>query len=287
MRRDEEDKHYAERQQRRIVDALRSRIKHLEPPVVLSDTWEQVRARIEKTEEYRLLGTDDLRRSAYEKFMRRLKEKEEHDREFGRRDQHERDYDHRNGYARDRRYKTRSPEPDAYEADRRKAQADRERQYRKSSVTGLSPPHRRYRDERDRYERRSSKQGSLSHYDHERRERDAERERLYISRADPREKASELDYGDSKPITSRRRRDSDGESLGAKRDSKVSLRIETGPMGIVTNASIQRSRKNRDSRERTSSPSNQQLKVPQQLDTAQDSTMGMRSGSEEGEIEED
>ena len=222
MKRDEEEKHYAERQQRRIVDALRSRIKHLEPPIVLSDTWEQVRARIEKYEEYRLLSTDDLRRSAYEKVIRRLKEKEENDRDFGRRDQYEREYDHRNGYSRDKRYKTRSPELDAYEADRRKAQADRERQYRKSSVTGLSPPHRKYRDERDRYERRSSKQGSLSHYDHERRERDAERERLYISRADPREKASELDYGDSKPITTRRRRDSDGESVGTKRENKVS-----------------------------------------------------------------
>ena len=221
MRRVEEDKLYAERQQRRVVDALRSRIKHLEPPVSSDDTWEQVRARIEKFEEYRLLDSDDTRRSAYEKFLRRLKEKEDYDRDFGRRDHYERDHDHRNGFSRDRKHKTRSPEPDAYEADRRKAQADRERQYRKSSMTGLSPPHRRYRDERERYDRRSSKQGSLSHYDHERRERDAERERLYISRADPREKASELDYGDGKPTITRRRRDSDGESLEGKRDSKV------------------------------------------------------------------
>lgn len=221
MRREEEDKLFAERQQRRVVDGLRSRIKHLEPPVLLSDTWDQVRARVEKFEEYRLLENDEIRRSAYEKFMRRLKEKEDYERDLSRRGQHDRDHDHRNGFSRDRKHKTRSPEPDAYEADRRKAQADRERQYRKSSVTGLSPPHRRYRDERERYDRRSSKQGSLSHYDHERRERDAERERLYVTRADPREKTSELDYGDSKPATSRRRRDSDGDSLGGKRDNKV------------------------------------------------------------------
>ena len=222
QKRNEEDKHLAERQQRRMIDALRSRIKHLEPPVTLDDTWEQVRARIERFEEYSILNTDDLRRSAYEKHLRRMKEKEEYNRNSSRKDYHDHDHDHRNGYSRDRRHRTRTPEVDAYEADRRKAQADREKQYLKSNNPVHSPTHRRYRDERDRYDRRSSRQGSLSHYDRERRERDAERERSYTNRADPREKASELDYGDSKPTAIRRRRDSDGENFGLKRDTKVS-----------------------------------------------------------------
>ncbi len=242
LRRSEEEKHHAERHQRRAVDALRSRIKHLEPPVQVGDTWEQVRARVEKLDEYRALDSDELRRSAYDKLMRRLREKEddlERDRS-SRRDHRpdrerdrERDRDHRNGHsARDRRRRTRTPEPDAYEADRKKAQADRERQYRKASATGLSPPppppppassSHRHRDDRDRYERGSSRQVSLSHYDRERREREAERERSYVSRADPRDKGGELDYGDSRAVSVRRRRDSDAESPGSRRDSKVSL----------------------------------------------------------------
>lgn len=241
LKRNEEDKHHAERHQRRAVDNLRSKIKHLEPPVAVGDTWEQVRPRVEKLEEYCALDSDDLRRSAFDKFMRRLKEKEEdqerdrsrrdhRDRERDRPRDRERDRDYRNGHAdshRRHRTRTRSPEPDAYEADRKKAQADRERQYRKTgSSTGLSPPYRRdrERDDRDRFERdRGSRQVSLSHYDRERREREAERERSYVSRADPRDKGSELDYGESRPGSIRRRRDSEGESPASRRDSKVCL----------------------------------------------------------------
>lgn len=273
QRRSEEDKHHAERHQRRAVDALRSRVKHLEPPVMLGDTWEQVRPRIEKLEEYRALDSDELRRSAFDKVMRRLKEKEEdYEREKSRREhrdrERDRERDYRNGHASPhRRHRIRTPEPDAYEADRRKAQADRERQYRKTSMTGLSPPPpaRRERDERDRYERASSRQVS-SHYDRERREREAERERSYISRADPRDKGSELDYGESRPGSMRRRRDSGDDSPGSRRESK-------------------RTRRDRTSRERTFSPrGHRRSRTPGQQPVPEPvkEDPGLRSGSEEG-----
>ncbi|KAF2842414.1 hypothetical protein M501DRAFT_998702 [Patellaria atrata CBS 101060] len=269
LRRSEEDKHHAERHQRRAIDALRSKIKHLEPPVALGDTWEQVRSRIEKLEEYRTLDSDELRRSAFEKVMRRLKEKDEEDKDRSRRDHRdrdrERDRDYRNGHATPRRRRTRTPEADPYEADRRKAQADREQQYRRGGVRGLSPPKR---DSYDRYDRGSSRQVSQSHYDRERREREAERERSYISRADPRDKASELDYGDSRPGSTRRRRDSEGDSPDSRRDTK-------------------RTRRERLSRERTVSPGKQRSKTPPAQPAPPAEDPAVRSGSEEGEIEED
>lgn len=257
-RRSEDDKHQAERQQRRAIDALRSFIKHLEPPVRLGDTYESTRSRFEKSEEYIALPDDELRRSAFEKVIRRLKEKEEdtekerskrrdrasiektsyRDRE---RDRGERS--HRNGrHAR----QSRSPEPDAYEADRRKAIADRERNYRKTNVadTLLSPgrrgserpEHRSDRGDRDRErepqrDRERERDLDRPHRgrrddDRDRRERDEERDRLYRRRGDPRGNIDELPYGDDKPSGSRRRRaDSDIESASSRRDSKVRLQF--------------------------------------------------------------
>jgi hypothetical protein len=87
--------------------------------------------------------------------------------------------------------------------------------------TGLSPPRRRERREDDRFERpRRSPAGD--HYGTERREREVERERSYVSRADPRESSvSLLDYGDGtgRTASARRRRDSD--ESASKRDIKV------------------------------------------------------------------
>ncbi|KAK5163015.1 hypothetical protein LTR04_002815 [Oleoguttula sp. CCFEE 6159] len=263
VKRSEEDRYAEERRQRRATDALRSRIKHLEPPVLLGDTWEKIRPRVEKSDEYRAVDSDELRQGAFDKVIKRLKEKEEdveRERERRGRDRRDRERDRErdpprnsNSYSdthgrRDRRHRTRSPEIDAYEADRRKAIADRERQYRKASITGLTPPPRdrrdrdreRDRDDRGRLERYDSRDGrdrrdrqvSLSIYDRERREREAERERTYVSRADPREKGRELDYGDSGsdaelPKTNtngtgslRRRRDSEL-SAESRRDNKV------------------------------------------------------------------
>lgn len=232
--REEDLERDAKRQQKKAVDALRSRIKHLDPPVVIGDTWEQVRPRVERYEEYKLVSSDDDRQAAFDKHMNRLKddaaERERlrrHDRDRGARD------DRHASSRRDRgdRRRSRTPntrESDAYEADRRRAASERERQYRHSSIGGLSPPprggDRRLRD--DRYERddrdggrRGERQVSLSVYDRERREREAERERSYISRADPRAKASELDYGDSSDAPPSRPESTSGKRASGAVDS--------------------------------------------------------------------
>ncbi|KAF2748105.1 hypothetical protein M011DRAFT_401045 [Sporormia fimetaria CBS 119925] len=262
-KREEEQRRHSEKHERRAMDDLRSVIKHLEPPVLVTDTWDTVRPRIEKTSEYRELKSDSARQSVFDKYIRRLQEKEQ-DRERSRRDGRDRDRDrrdreYRNGTDSHRRHRTRtrSPEPDPYAAERRQAQQDREARYRNSDRTGLSPPSRRHRDrEDDRYE--PPRRGSGDHYGRERREREAERERTYVSRADPRERSSELDYGDSPAVSTRRRRDSD-ESASARRDNK---------------------------RARYSPSRSRRSKTPAQAEPVKEDP-GLRSGSEEGEIEED
>lgn len=126
---------------------------------------------------------------------------------------------------------SRSPEPDAYEADRRKAIADREKNYRKGNAadTLLARGDRldRDRDHRDRdmdidKPHRSRRDEGLSHYDRERRDRENEREKLYRRRGDPRGSIDELPYGDERP-SRRRRADSDVESAGSARVAKVRI----------------------------------------------------------------
>lgn len=241
--------------------------------------------RLEKYEEYKSLESDDLRQTAFEKVIRRLKEKEEdaeRDRESRDRDRRrdrDRDRDYRSGtsYRGERRgpssRQSRTPEPDAYEADRRKAQADRERSYRKTS--GLSPVRERWderdrdRDRRDRDRERSSR--PPSHYDRERRDREDERERLYRTRGDPRGSRDELDYGgDTRSVVSndrRRRRDSDTESVASRSAKRYRRDSRDRSKGA---------RKDRDRRERT----------PTAADEAKEEK-AVHSGSEEGEIEEE
>ncbi|OJI97515.1 hypothetical protein ASPVEDRAFT_119203 [Aspergillus versicolor CBS 583.65] len=284
FRRNEEEKHAADRHQRRAIDALRSRLKRLEPPLRSTDTWDQVKPRLEKYEEYRSLESDDLRQTAFEKVIRRLKEKEEdaerdresRDRDRGSRRDRDRDRDYRSGtsYRGERRRpssrQSRTPEPDAYEADRRKAQADRERSYRKTS--GLSPVRERWDErDRDRDRRDHDRERSSRPYDRERRDREDERERLYRTRGDPRGSRDELDYGgDTRSVVSndrRRRRDSDTESVAsrsAKRHRRDSRDRSNG------------ARKDRERRERT----------PTVTDEAKEEK-AVHSGSEEGEIEEE
>ncbi|ROW11092.1 hypothetical protein VMCG_00971 [Cytospora schulzeri] len=217
----DEDRH-AERQQRRAIDDLRSYMKRLDPPITLSDTYEKVKSRLQKTPEFQTVTSDEGRRSAFDKHMRRLREKEEElEKDRRRRDrsrdrfrerERERSRDrgersHRSG--RTPRRSSRSPEPDLYEADRRKAIAERERNYRKTSMaeTLLS----------DR-----------SHYERERRDREEERERSYRRRVVERD-VDDLNYGDEKPAvpTRRRRADDEDERRPESRDSKIEERYFT------------------------------------------------------------
>ncbi|KIW99709.1 uncharacterized protein Z518_11122 [Rhinocladiella mackenziei CBS 650.93] len=285
LRRSEDEKHAADRHQRRAVDALRSRIKHLEPPVRITDSWEDVKSRVEKTEEYHAVGSEELRKSAFEKVVKRLKEKEE-DAEKDRERKHPRrgdDRDYRNGYRAEPRHGrlSKSPEHDAYEADRRKAMAAREKQYRKTSSMGLSPPPSyRDRDRRERDERhgrldrdRSPPPRHLGTYERERREREEERERLYRTRADPRGSRDELNYGEeSRSVTGseRRRRRGDGSDAES---------VDSG------HRSAKRYRRDR----RGSSRDKHKSKTPEppKKDVQMPEPSGVHSGSEEGEIEED
>lgn len=282
-KRAEDDKAHAERNQRKAIDNLRSVIKRLDPPVRVTDSYEDVAPKLQSYDEFKILDDDEARRSAFEKHIRRLKEKEEDvERERSRRDRDHRNgsrrYDERSDRGEDRR-RTRSPEHNAYEADRRKAQADRERLHRRGSF-GLSPPPRDRRDERgdyyrdDRYRRRDDRDRYEGIYERERREREMERERSYISRADPRDVGIALHYGDeedvgssSRPGSVRKRRESDE---GRKRESKVSLQFKHSASSVKANVGVQR-------RRRTPEANETMLKEDEPA---------LQSGSEEGEIEE-
>ncbi|KAL8733729.1 MAG: hypothetical protein Q9166_001922 [cf. Caloplaca sp. 2 TL-2023] len=273
VRRSEHEQHTSERHQRRNIDALRSKIKHLSnPPVTASSTWESVRPQIAHLEEFKILEHDELRKQAFEKVMRRVREKEE--------DTLERERSaHAGGGKRDRRNghrepRHRTPELDIYEAERRKAMADRERVYStKAGGTGLSPPlpvprsrerdrHVRLDSRGERSERRGHRYPSdLEHTPRSRVEedglRDRERERLYATR--PRGER-ELDYGDLRVGGSmRRRRGSEGSEEGSLRKRR---RGETP-------------REDRRRKEKTKTPELAKEEV------------GLRSGSEEGEMVED
>ncbi|KAL8665446.1 MAG: hypothetical protein Q9168_007692, partial [Polycauliona sp. 1 TL-2023] len=137
VRKSEHDQHASERHQRRTIDALRSKIKHLSnPPITASSSWETVRPQIAHMEEFKLLESDDLRRQAFEKVIRRLREKEDDHPDRAHTAAVGKQRDRRNGghvydprdRDRDRELpRHRTPELDIYEAERRKAMADRER----------------------------------------------------------------------------------------------------------------------------------------------------------------
>ena len=221
-RRADAEREEVERTQKKAVDSLRSSIKHMRPSIRADDRYEDVLPQLEALREFRD-ATEMTRREAFDRYIHRQRDKEKEER--GHRDK---DRDQRNGSRRDnerdadRRRDDRTPELNSYEEDRKRAQADRERQYRKASF-GLTPPRDR-RDEREDRHRRHRRDESI--YERERREREIERERNYVSRADPRDKGRALDYGDddlptSRPGSIRKRRDSDV-SAGGRRDPKVS-----------------------------------------------------------------
>lgn len=269
-KRHEDSKLDAERHKRDIIDGIRTQMKRNRPAIRLEDTLEDVTRLLAGTRDWEA-ADDDMRATAYEKYMRRLKERDEHERDRARRDRDDRNGARRDDRdrSRDRRHRTRTPEIDAYEADRRKAQEARERSYRKPSF-GLTPPPRDRRD--DRYisredDRRHDRRDGVSVYERERRERELERERSYISRADPRDKGKTLDYGDedavgSRPGSVRKRRESDG----SMRESKVSRLMRT-VFELYTDY-LQRSRR------------------AESAGVLKDEEPALQSGSEEGEIEE-
>ncbi|KAF2735207.1 hypothetical protein EJ04DRAFT_523003 [Polyplosphaeria fusca] len=309
IQRDEAERLGAEEVERRGMDDLRVAMRNLVPPITSAENWDDVRPRLEASPEFRVLE-EPSRVAAFDKYIRRLKEKErtdrsdrgrrtdrgdrdrgdrdrDRDRDRGDRDRdrdragdrdrdrrerdHGRDRDYRNGTSESHRRRhgtrTRSPEADAYEAERLKAQEDRVARYRNDGGTGLSPQRRPHRED-DRYER--SRRGSTDHYGSERRDRAADREHKYMSRADPRDPPpTKLDYGDSRGIPARRRRDSDSEN--------------------ESNASRKRPRYSPRSprRDRRSKTPGQQGTEAIESNAVASANAHYHSGSEEGEIEED
>lgn len=244
QRREEEKQIGVERQQKAIIDSLRSAMKKVHPPIRAEESYDDVVARLSGIRDWDTAG-EEVRKRAYEKYMARWRERDD---DRPRRDrERDRSRDYRNGPRRDERddrrdrvrQRTRTPEIDAYEADRRKAQADRERSYRKASF-GLTPPPPRGVDRYDDRDRRDDRRDERRRptrdgfHDNERRAREAERERNFMSRADPREKNKTLDYGDddvvgSRPPSIRKRRESET-SMASRRESKVSSIVMHSPL---------------------------------------------------------
>ena len=217
-RRAHDDEHAAERARRRAADALRARLRRLEaPPLRPDDDWAAVRRRVEHTDEFRALPDEDLRRQAFDKVIRRLKDKDDDAPSRARpargadRDRAPASTDGRRGTAR----RTPEKEPDAYEADRRKAVADRERQYRRGGPDALSPPPPRRRST-ERADRRG--EGGRLSAGFERERRDADRERGHRSRAGG--GRDELDYGNGGGRRRTRDMSEGAESVGSRKRAR-------------------------------------------------------------------
>ncbi|OAR01834.1 hypothetical protein LLEC1_05751 [Akanthomyces lecanii] len=292
-----------DRHQRRTMDDLRAYLKRMDPLVTLSDTFDKVRPRILKSAEFQSLP-DDALHSVFDRHMRRLREKEE-DLERGVRRSSERDVSrrdgdraprserpHRSGGAGGRR-RSRSPaELDPYEADRRKAIAERERNHRKSTMAenllasergggrlSPPPPSRRDRDARDPrdardYDRPSRSRRGDDDRDYDRRDREEDR---YRRRGADRGSYDELPYGDERPAGARRRRQ-DEEDDYSRRDSRDSKRARRDRSRERTPA--------RDERPRGKTPPRAAAAAVAAADAGKDKDAEMLSGSEEGEIEE-
>ncbi|KAI0126010.1 hypothetical protein BJ170DRAFT_685253 [Xylariales sp. AK1849] len=318
-KRSSDDDKQLERQQRRAFDDLRSYIKHMDPPVLPDDTWEKVRPRLVRAPEFQAITSEESRRGAFEKVLRRVRDREEEDRDRPKRrerspdrgtyrDKDRGDRSHRSDRARPSRH-SRSPEPDAYEADRRKAIAEREKNYRKSSMAESLLADRRpsdsYRDRdvrdrdvrdrdvRDRDVRdRDARDRDVRDRD---RERDRDRDRDYRSRRE-----------DPPSHYARERRDREEERERLYRRRVEREPVDALPYGDERPTSSRRRREDDDDHDRRDSRDSKRLrrektprertppkeappktKTPPAVQPPPQDDGGVHSGSEEGEIEED
>ncbi|VVT49651.1 uncharacterized protein SAPINGB_P002375 [Magnusiomyces paraingens] len=73
----EEDRYADERRIIRAQNDLRALFKELDnPPIGIDDKWEDVRPRVINSEEYTRVPTEELRREAFDRYIRRLQERE-------------------------------------------------------------------------------------------------------------------------------------------------------------------------------------------------------------------
>lgn len=240
------------------------RIKRLRPSVRHTDTWESVAPNL-RYEGYEDLD-DETRREIFEQYKRELREGS------GLSDRSA-DRDQRNGHTRPR--SANGPvEVNAYEAERKRLGEDRERRARRADSPG------RYRDDRDRYnDRDGGRMPSTDYFFRRRDSRDRDRshgDRSRASRADPRDKPVDLSYED--------------EPVREEQDRRPVRRFYSDSW-IYTNRS-QTSRGHRDERRRwhpyedtrSDAARSRVSRVTTPETTATE--RAVRSGSEEGEIEE-
>ncbi|KAK7969618.1 hypothetical protein PG996_001941 [Apiospora saccharicola] len=262
-----DDERQSERQQRRAIDDLRSFIKHMDPPILPEDTWEKIRPRLVRTAEFKAVTSEEARRGAFEKVLRRVRDREEEDRDRPKRrerspdrgtyrEKDRGDRSHRSDRVRPSRT-SRSPEPDAYEADRRKAIAEREKNYRKSSMAESLLSDRRASDtyrERDTRDVRDRDRERERERERERdRERDRDRERVRSRDRDFPPRPRRDDYA-------RERRDREEERERSYRRRVERAPVDELPYGDDRPTSSRRRREDDDDFERRESRDSKRLR---------------------------
>ncbi|KAK1837283.1 hypothetical protein QBC39DRAFT_6437 [Podospora conica] len=330
--RTEEDKH-SERHQRRAAEDLRAYMKRLDPPVSVDDSYDQVKARLTQSDEYQAVSSDDARRGVYDKYIRRLREKNDEERErLLRRKDRGGDDGHRDRGERSRRTparRSRTPdrERDVFEADRKRTNEVRERNFRKTSMAesllsdrrSVDSPYDSVRDrdrERDRDRDRSRDRRDRDRRDHrDHRDRDRSRDRRDRERDYDRRPPRHRDHDDFNHYDRERRtREEDRERFhNSRRRVTVDRDVDELPYGDERPASSsqRRPRADEDNGGRSSKraklddttpreptplreAARQGTRTPQQQVTKKEKEASLppppqsvRAGSEEGEIEED
>lgn len=73
-----DEKRRQEKKLKKKMDIFRHFLKHkVQPPIQLEDTWESIQPRVENSSEYKSLEDEAARIEVFEKYMKRLKEKQE------------------------------------------------------------------------------------------------------------------------------------------------------------------------------------------------------------------
>ncbi|KKA29126.1 hypothetical protein TD95_002333 [Thielaviopsis punctulata] len=288
-----EDERFPERLQRKAAENFKAYLRRLDPPISATDTYEKVKPRISRSEEFQFLYSDETRRSIFEKVQRRNKDRDDEDRDRQQRRRgatgadrassdrdlyRERERDrsrgersHRSGIGSGRR-RSRSPtasasaEADPYEADRRKAIAERERNNSRRNAESLldsaAPASSRDRDRdrlrsRDRERERDRDRERERERDRDRdRERDRERDRgVDRERERDRERDRDREYN-----RHRSRRDDDGyyeRDRHLRDDDHVYLRRDRGgsydELNYDDERPVVRRRRNEDEEDRRES----------------------------------
>ncbi|KAF8476045.1 hypothetical protein BDZ91DRAFT_689892 [Kalaharituber pfeilii] len=312
VKRVEDDRHQAERHLRRRMDALRSILKHLEPPVEVTDSWEQVRPRIQKLEEFQALETEELRRQAFDKFIRRLKEKqEEREKDIERRERKEKDREREKEKEKEKeKEREKLPRSDRDRIDRER-ERERERSHRdrdRDSDLGRNSHHyhrssRHPRDREGSHGHRSRSPPEPDMYEAERRRAAGERERQYLRSGRNRSTSRHRDRHErasSRTSTShydreRREREEERErqyrlrgidrDAGLQYDDRVSVRRRVRGSSVESEEGNRRDTK-RSRRERTPHTPNHQTSKPP-VDASRPGKIEEKGEeSEEGEIAE-